>query len=695
MAPLPFLLEEYIIKTDEKINKCNVKVYCKPCIKSLGDIEGRKNWFPNKKDRIIAHFKKCKNFLNETTPEKREEIFNLQNNNNTNNNNLNINKRKETSFTSETSSSKVIIRSSSYGVMDNYIVRPLSVADMKKFHTLLLQLSLSCGWAFNWINKPETEELFTFLNPFLKLPDRRLLGGRILNEAVNDSNSWMIKNLQEDQIGVTVTFDGWTNVRNEHIMGIVIITSEGHPYVWKAIDISSEHETHIEVMEKTNTILEELNNNSIKVCALVTDSAGAYAASRRRLRISKKSIVFFPCFAHQLNLCVGEVFKESTEFKTTLDKAIRLASFFRNSNNKFFISKLKEIQYEEYNKESTIVSPGETRWNSYYYVCTSLIKTQKALHSDKARLHEVIQGLAYIIQIWNNFSDEYLAAKLIARIERRWKEWEQPILILSCILHPEYRLKLFNNRNINYVTKGSWLGYYYHVWTGKHATSILKELDNYRLEVYPFDSITWNQFNNDIYRYWCFLSASTNELGFVACRIFGICVNAASVERLWSCMGFIHSNRRNRLSISKVLNMSKLRADITYNHRRQEKTPIVTVQTIIAELESLKYNETLQDNTIDNTINNTIDNTDLTDNENFEVIDSSQESEEEIDEDTNSGDFGNYLQEWISMLEDETETFIDLEENENEELENIIHPAINANAKWELLSLFKELNSPL
>ncbi|RHZ62381.1 hypothetical protein Glove_340g111 [Diversispora epigaea] len=75
--------------------------------------------------------------------------------------------------------------------------------------------------------------------------------------------------------------------------------------------------------------------------------------------------------------------------------------------------------------------------------------------SDKTRLHEVIQGLAYIIQIWNNFSDEYLAAKLIARIERRWKKWEQPILILSCILHLEYRLKLFNNRNINYVTMGS------------------------------------------------------------------------------------------------------------------------------------------------------------------------------------------------------------------------------------------------
>ncbi|RHZ78817.1 hypothetical protein Glove_155g152 [Diversispora epigaea] len=542
--------------------------------------------------------------------------------------------------------------------MDNYIVRPLSTADMQKFNTLLLRLSLSCGWAFHWVNKPEAEELFTFLNPYLKLPDRRLLGGRILNDAVNDSNNSMIKALQEDPIEVTVTFDGWTNVRNEHLMGIVIITSEGRPYVWKAIDISSEHETHVEVIEKINTIIKELNDNSITICALVTDSAGAYAAARRRLRISKKSIVFFPCFAHQLNLCVGEIFKESTEYKTSLDKAIRLASFFRNSNNKFFISKLKELQYEEYNKHIGIAAPGETRWNSYYQVCTSLLKTQKVLQilaikyeppivetrrrpgedpilrrdiyetitsfifwqhlsqlveilypyceilnmlqSDKARLHEVIQGLAYIVQIWNNFSDANLAVRLITRIERRWKEWEQPILILSCILHPEYRLKLFNNSNINFVTMGSWLEYYYYAWTGNQPKCILKELDSFRLEVYPFDLITWDQFNNDDYRYWSFVCASTDELGFVACRIFGIYVNVASVERLWSCMGFIHLNRRNRLSNSKVLNMSKLRADITYNHRRHTKIPVTTVQTIISELESLKYNKTLQENTIDN-----------------------------------------------------------------------------------------------
>jgi len=77
MPPLPSILDDYIIKTDEKINKNNVKVYCKPCIKILGKTEGSKNFFPNKKDRIIAHFKKCAHFATETTSEQREEIYNL------------------------------------------------------------------------------------------------------------------------------------------------------------------------------------------------------------------------------------------------------------------------------------------------------------------------------------------------------------------------------------------------------------------------------------------------------------------------------------------------------------------------------------------------------------------------------------------------------------------------------------------
>jgi hypothetical protein len=73
--------------------------------------------------------------------------------------------------------------------------------------------------------------LFNFLNPFLKLPDRRVLGGDILKEAVAEADNAMEIALKEDPVGVTLTFDGWTNVNNEQLLGTVLLTSEGRPYV--------------------------------------------------------------------------------------------------------------------------------------------------------------------------------------------------------------------------------------------------------------------------------------------------------------------------------------------------------------------------------------------------------------------------------------------------------------------------------
>ncbi len=46
--------------------------------------------------------------------------------------------------------------------------------------------------------------------------------------------------------------------------------------------------------------------------------------------------------------------------------------------------------------------------------------------------------MGYLVQFWLNYLDNTLATKLIDRLEKCWNEWEQPILLLSFLLHPEY-----------------------------------------------------------------------------------------------------------------------------------------------------------------------------------------------------------------------------------------------------------------
>lgn len=82
--------------------------------------------------------------------------------------------------------------------------------------------------------------MFYFLNPTLKLPHRKQLGGKILKDTSEDIIKSIETKAKADLVGVTLTIDGWTNVVNQNLLGSVLITSKGEVLVWKAYDISTE-----------------------------------------------------------------------------------------------------------------------------------------------------------------------------------------------------------------------------------------------------------------------------------------------------------------------------------------------------------------------------------------------------------------------------------------------------------------------
>ena len=78
-------------------------------------------------------------------------------------------------------------------------------------------------------------------------------------------------------------------------------------------------------------------------------------------------------------MCVGEIFKVSSEFKTTSSYALKIAAYFKNANNKYFIGQLRTIQREIYGKYIQPMISGDTRWNSYLTCCSSIKATKNAL----------------------------------------------------------------------------------------------------------------------------------------------------------------------------------------------------------------------------------------------------------------------------------------------------------------------------
>ncbi len=79
-------------------------------------------------------------------------------------------------------------------------------------------------------------------------------------------------------------------------------------------------------------------------------------------------------------------------------------------------------------------------------------KILNILQKDK---FQVAHCFAYLFQFWNGYANIQLAIRIQVWLEKRWNDWKQPLLLLSCLLHPEYWIEQFkDNVNINYTTFG-------------------------------------------------------------------------------------------------------------------------------------------------------------------------------------------------------------------------------------------------
>ncbi|CAG8730723.1 5125_t:CDS:2, partial [Cetraspora pellucida] len=66
------------------------------------------------------------------------------------------------------------------------------------------------------------------------------------------------------------------------------------------------------------------------------------------------------------------------------------------------------------------------------------------LQTDTACLYEVLHAFSYIYKLINEYSNITFGIKITEHLKCCWREWEQPLLILSYLLHLDIHLSRFN-----------------------------------------------------------------------------------------------------------------------------------------------------------------------------------------------------------------------------------------------------------
>lgn len=183
--------------------------------------------------------------------------------------------------------------------------------------------------------------------------------------------------------------------------------------------------------------------------------------------------------------------------------------------------------------------------------CAALNQLQR----HNSQLHDVLHCFGNLVIVLRSLDNNNFKNKLLKKLEKRWSDWEQPLLLLAFLLHPGYRADKFNPQieTLSFPHLGKWVTYYYCAWFNEDPTVLLVELEAYRQKKYPYNDATAQQFNNNILEFWNYVRGYSKELYRVAERIFSIAVTTASLERLFSTMGWLHSKRRNRLAVSILI----------------------------------------------------------------------------------------------------------------------------------------------
>ncbi|CAG8666274.1 3802_t:CDS:2, partial [Cetraspora pellucida] len=398
--------------------------------------------------------------------------------------------------------------------LDTYfVVCQLSPTEQNEFHRRLLRIVVENGLSFQFTETRTFHEFVAFFNTTVKIPSRRTLSKKILKEYAEKLESSQVSALLETQEPATIMFDGWKNVCRQEILGAVILSATNRLYIWGAEDISGTSQKTDNVLNTIRAFLERAKNQNLNVVAMVTDSTSSYASAR----------------------C-------SSEYKCVAEQAIEIAVYFTDKRHSKAISLLHNEQQRIYKTIYSFVRPVITRWNSYYYCFTALVRSKRALQSysilhlnstelsskarsainsttfwknvdeladcllpfvsildylqrDAANLFDVIYSFAYVAQQYEDEATGFGYA-MLKQLEKCWADWEQPLLFLAVIFNSQFRAHALSNQVFFSIERiANWIEYYYEKWFNKKPKHITLELTEYYMKRGIF---TDDRFNNTL-----------------------------------------------------------------------------------------------------------------------------------------------------------------------------------------------------
>ncbi|KZP22392.1 hypothetical protein FIBSPDRAFT_690520, partial [Athelia psychrophila] len=533
---------------------------------------------------------------------------------------------------------------------------PFSPPEAAAFQAQALRAVISANLPFRVFEDLEMIKLFEMMRSKAPdvLPSRKVIGGRLLDEAGAVVESKIDKLIRAEIVGLTA--DGWKSLTKSAVNGICVNVNY-KSYTLQLVDVTSANKDGIAMANQFESIIDQVESRyDCTVAYFVTDADGGSKKGRVLLGKRRPYLIVPSCWAHQFQLTLGDYFKEYEYAQEISEAATALIGWINNHGKvrTMFDNAQKQITQDRdgYAHIVTYLVANLTRWTTHCIAFIRLLRVKDALklevmqhrgalikaqvgaatYTEKERLTEDAETHCDLIAdstFWNGLehvvsdiepicyatninqkdstrADQVLLSLagiflhfcahpiedvrlgMMKRLEKRWKDYDQPLYLIALILNPFEALSSFGDKaGMDHFKCNNLLLQLYRRMMDRPSNTDLpskrqaKEravsaaFFQYLASTGPFDAwkeqqASYEEFmERDPIMVWSALECHDDvaELARFAKMILKFVVNQAGCERLFSDLQVKKTQRRNRLGLPKLEKMTKIGADIKAEHQ--------------------------------------------------------------------------------------------------------------------------------
>ncbi|ETW84645.1 hypothetical protein HETIRDRAFT_48430 [Heterobasidion irregulare TC 32-1] len=385
------------------------------------------------------------------------------------------------------------------------------------------RLLVANGVAWYVTENPETKAFVNKWCPkIVHIPHRQLLAGPLLDKAVEMA----VGKVQARVKGGLAMgeCDGWTHGSKTPIETSMMTVANEH-YLVCTHDLSGQPKTGdnlYAIIKSDKQYIED--TYLVEIIAWITDDGPDGKKAHRLLHQDHPWIIVSVCWAHQINLIVGDYLKQNPMLKLYVNQAIKVIKWFRDHD--LPCQWLNQEQLLDHPHALALVLPVITCWMYHYLSISRLLTVSGPLRA----LVEEVMGIVEDPEFW----DQICWYRVYGR-EANLDFWK------ACTEYHHCQGRFSDeNMALSFVQQA--------------CKKEGKELDVVRVWHALEDEKAGPDFNGH------------QGLIKLAIRLLSIIVNSAGSERSFTKFGNIHTKLHNRQSTSSMHKITTVHIDIERDH---------------------------------------------------------------------------------------------------------------------------------